>query len=462
LRVFRARAALTRRRSADWVEAQLESVANFVEGWPVMVMTVGVAIWLAVAFVRPEGAGGFLGNVLFAFFVVMSAGVAFFVVLVLHEASRMIARSVLGLLALSWVTLDGLVQTVLVIGKLLLLIPAAPLMAATRLREAWRGIFYTCPARNCSYRGLPTYVCGDCGTGNRELWPNLYGLLWHHCTHCDARLPALELLGRSRMAKRCGGCDVALTGRHAGRARERLVAIVGAPGSGKTCYLLAAAGALIGGQGGVKAEIDEPSQREEFEREWRNLRQGIPAAKTAQVLRALLLYCRRGASRFQLYLYDAPGEEFTTIQAMTRQQYLPLLEGFLLLVDPLGFDAVRAELGATGSSASLQDVVTSTLVNATLGLAPNASGKLTARCAVVISKADLEPVKRAIGEGARESCRRAIAAWGGEHAIRALEQRFESVAYFACSPLGRDVSKPVGAFRGSGLLPPLLYVLEGA
>jgi hypothetical protein len=43
-----------------------------------------------------------------------------------------------------------------------------------------------------------------------------------------------------------------------------------------------------------------------------------------------------------------------------------------------------------------------------------------------------------------------------------MEQRFEAVGYFACSPLGRPVDLHRGdAFQGYGLLDPLVYLLAG-
>ena len=59
-------------------------------------------------------------------------------------------------------------------------------------------------------------------------------------------------------------------------------------------------------------------------------------------------------------------------------------------------------------------------------------------------------------------CRQAIIDWGGQHPVRAVESRFESVEYFACSPLGRQADGGSReAFHGHGLLEPLDWVLTG-
>jgi len=288
---------------------------------------------------------------------------------------------------------------------------------------------------------------------------------------CDAKLPTLDLLGRHKLQRRCGECEIPLWGKHAGRVPERLVAIVGAPDSGKTNYLLMAVNAMANGQAHaapLRGEIDDHTQAEEVEREWQKLSRGIPADKTSEVLKALVLYVKGGLAPCQLYLYDAPGEEFTSISAMTRQQYFHLLEGIALLVDPLSFERVRAEAGAGSSEpTSLQEVVTAILGWAASGAAVGPSGKLGLRVAVVISKADLACVRRElrVEEPALASsavCRETLLRWGGRNAIHALEHRFEAVSYFACSPLGRTVEAANRQpFLGVGMVEPLAWVLTG-
>lgn len=350
-------------------------------------------------------------------------------------------------------------------SRLSLLAPLAGLVAVTRARQVWDGIFFTCPSRRCAYRGLPAYVCPSCGEAARGLWPSLYGVLEHECASCGAPMPTLDRLGRDRLERRCGGCDMPLAGRHAGRARERLVAIAGATGSGKTNYLLMAVAEAVGGAPGIRAEIDDEAQADDFCREWRNLAVGVPAPKTSEVASAFLLYATVGRERCQLYLYDAPGEEFASIGAMAAHQYFPLLEGIVLLVDPLSFPTVREREGDARASPPLSEVVTSTLVAASAGKPPGRDGKVPLRVAVVVSKADLASVRERLGDiweamPSSETCRAAIAAWGGEPALRAIEHRFHEVAYFACSPLGRPAeTNSRQPFAGRGVLEPLLWVL---
>jgi hypothetical protein len=411
---------------------------------------------------------------------------------VIRIPANVLAWIITFVVMLAWVLAYALLQTVIVLVKLQALIPLAFLFVVTRAIELWRGIFYTCPSRRCAYRGLPTYVCPQCGTGHRDLWSNLYGLFEHRCTKCDAPLPTLDLLGRNKLRRLCGGCGIPLLGRHAGRAPERLVAIAGGPGSGKTNYLLMAVNEITRGcSGGAvhwRGEIDDPAQAQSFQQVWRNLALGSPAAKTAAVGEAFLLYATaaaaarssskngamgrapallsRNGSTCQLYLYDAPGEEFTSLTSMSERYYLPLLEGFIFLVDPLSFEAARSGAGEPPAE-SFKTVVQTTLGTTLKGARPNRDGKIPMRAAVVISKADLPGVRAQIGDVRQKQipapvCRAVLERWGAGGELRSLEFRFEAVEYFACSPLGRGYDpKDRRPFQAAGVLEPLGWVLTG-
>lgn len=471
-----ARANEWRERTLDRVQERLESALWGADSDHVQRTTLQLALVCAIGAVMLVGASSETTGVAFVGLLVVSAivgallslvavlggllGTAFWLLLI---APALVYTALAG-----WLPLYFGGQLAVLAGRLSLLVPLGGFVAATRAKQAWDGIFFTCPSRSCAYRGLPAYVCPLCGESVRDLWPNLYGLFEHECPSCGEVLPTLDRGGRNGLERRCGGCDIPLMGRHAGRARERLVAIAGGTGSGKTNYLLMAVAEATTGHAALHGEIDDDAQQDDFRREWRNLTAGVPAPKTSEVANAFLLYATVGGARCQLYLYDAPGEEFASIGTMAAHQYFPLLEGIVLLVDPLGFEAVRERVG-TGAPAGtpLGDVVTSTLVAASAGKTPDRDGKIPLRVAVVISKADLEPVRELVGDvrtrairGA--SCREALVAWGAQNAVRAVEHRFREVEYFASSPLGR--SAETGArepFTGHGIVEPLVWVLEG-
>ena len=59
-----------------------------------------------------------------------------------------------------------------------------------------------------------------------------------------------------------------------------------------------------------------------------------------------------------------------------------------------------------------------------------------------------------------DRCRKALLQLGGSNPVRALEQRFERVRYFACSALGRAPDpRNTRPFRALGIAEPLLWLL---
>jgi hypothetical protein len=423
---------------------------------------VGLVLFLGVFCVLAglaliEGVSVFGGIVLFFLFMV---GLGLFLI----ARAMITCVSLAGtLLCIAWFVLN-------IFAQFLLLVPLCGLFLMTRAIQLWRGIFYTCPSRRCSYRGLPAYVCPQCGELTNKLWPSLYGLFWHYCARCGHRLPVLDLLGRGQLKRCCGrkDCHMPLLGRHAGRSPERLVAIVGGSDSGKTCYLHMAVNQIVHGNGQVlpiRGMIDDPQQERVFKEAWSRLNSGVVAArKTKEVTHAYILHARVHGRRCQLYLYDAPGEEFSSISSMSRQQYFSLIEGFILLVDPMSFVAVAGP--GAGTRTQLGTVVSSTLGTAVAGMMPGPDGRFPQRVAVVISKGDAAVVRDRIGDVRRgavsgEVCRQAICDWGGEHPVRLIEQRFAQVRCFACSSLGREAgTQSAKPFRGSGLLEPLCWILN--
>ncbi len=448
--------------------------------WITVICWLALSIWFVVEWklgkvegdALQTGVGGFFGGIFMGGFISPVVAIAAYcAVLALNGIVKLTAPIVLFVPVMAWVPVYAVWQTVIVVWKTLLLIPLSFLFVVTRMVQALKGIFHTCPNSRCAYRGLPGYVCEKCGASNPKLWPNLYGLFKHNCVQCETLLPTLDILGRNKLSRRCGNseCAVPLTGRHAGKVRERLVAIVGGVSSGKTNYLLMTVNAIIEGAGKTKqgyvGELDDPGQEEQYREEFQYLSEGVVAAKTAEIVSAFLLYIKR-PKKFQLYLYDAPGEEFASIGGMSQQHYIPLLEGIVLLVDPLCFSAVREKMGDFSEDvSSLKETVDSMLVNALARFQVTSGKKIPLRIAVVISKADMLPVQEKIGDIRQQpipssNCRQAICDWGSDMEVFKIEQRFEQVEYFACTALGRESSlQDKTPFKAAGVLEPIQWVL---
>jgi len=266
--------------------------------------------------------------------------------------------------------------------------------------------------------------------------------------------------------------------RSSGKLPVTVVGIAGGTSVGKTTMMLMATAELIARskdkQATMIAEIDTGDQRIAFDREMQRLATGMTVAPTSgSVPDAFILRVERQKSRSLLYLYDAPGEEFSHIDTFSQHQWLQRADGLMLLVDPAPLPGFIAKTGGLpnpevqASKTPLNDVVNSCIAGAEKMMARRSSEGLSVPLAVVITKADLEAVKRRVGDlsigisdGA--ACRSALWEWGAGGAMQTIEKRFSNVRYFACSALGRTPSeKNTSPFSSYGVLNPLLWILKG-
>lgn len=378
--------------------------------------------------------------------------------------------------------LYGVLLAVLAVLEFLLMIPLVLLWIGQLGYLAYWHIFYTCPSGECSYRGQPLHVCPNCGQEYPKVWPSLYGHFYHICGSCGTRLPTLDWLGRRKLVRRCGGtrpdgsaCRELLTAETGGRVPERLVAIVGGPSTGKTCYQTMLVRELTreekGNPAPITAEIDNPQDREQWDREGPLLERGEAPPKTQEgVPQAFTLLIRFKRRHYRLYLYDAAGEEYDSIRAFGRHEQIKHIDGLILLSDPFALPGFtdrleEEELPADASPAPLEEVADAT-INALNRMRGTTGGRRHhVPLAVVINKADTEPVKAELGDVAEsppdsKRCREALLEWGAGAAIRVLENNVANVRYFACSALGRDADEDDDRpFECHGVLEPLAWIL---
>jgi hypothetical protein len=355
----------------------------------------------------------------------------------------------------------------------------------------WRGVNYVCPSGRCgtviSGMRVPAHFCRSCGSVYSNLWPSLYGVLYHSCEgkggHCQERLPTLDILGRNRLSRACPrpDCGMPFVSRSAFRLPARVVAVVGGKSAGKTTMIHMAVQELLAGgaesAAPLSAQIDTPEQEKVFEDVWRGrLSRGervVPTSGSVPDAYVLQVTHREGtrARRELVYLYDAPGEQFESIDSFSEHQYLRRVCGILLLVDPASLGGFRKkargipqEMG--GSATPLGDVVgpMRTVVKKMVA-ADQASGLPVA---VVLTKADHPLVRERVGGVGSEAtdgrtCRAALCEWGADAEVADLEAMFRGVRYFACSAQGRMYSDANPApFAGQRVLEPLTWLLTGA
>jgi hypothetical protein len=345
--------------------------------------------------------------------------------------------------------------------------------------EIWRQIrwriFYTCPM--CAHRGEPLHQCPDCDAMYPRVRPNLYGHLYHLCGSCGASIPTVDWLGRSQLDRYCAGtlpdgspCMHPL--QEQGKLPEELVAIVGTQGSGKTCYRLMLVRELLRGANSNPAPISARILSEDDLRDWDAVGPELdvgtePRPTMTGVPRAMVLQMTRARRDSLLYLYDAAGEEYSTIQAFGQHRQVRHLDGFILLVDPYTLPGLQEELASRSiQSGNTLDAVTETMMKTLQRMGDAGVEAFDLRLAVVLAKADLEPVRVRIGDIAAahptsRDVRDALHAWGAEPALRNIVPSVSEVRYFACSALGREPTERRGEpFEQTGLLEPIKWILE--
>lgn len=350
-----------------------------------------------------------------------------------------------------------------------------------------RGITYECQYDDCSSRKrwhnpLPIHVC-SCGAEYADLYPNFYGIFHHVCRHSshrhgEVKLPTLDWLGRSSLRRKCAVCEREL---HpiASWGATRSVFIVGGTSAGKTVFRIQLMRRLrewAQARRGARVHMsryDETWLRERGE----YLDAGtLPDATAGTVMeaRGVGLVVPGLLRQSSLFLYDAPGEHFQTMNELANKQGLSKASGVILLVDPAAHDDRQA--GVMRGGASHSETVGGNLLDILSGVLQQSNGmRFDIPLAIVISKADClmapEPLFNRNGDRTEAAvlqrrCRDAVIQLMGPNGVHMLEAGFARVQYFACSALGR--SPEAGSVRNSpfqavAVLEPLLWLLgDGA
>jgi formylglycine-generating enzyme required for sulfatase activity len=362
---------------------------------------------------------------------------------------------------LFWALVCGIYQFIIVVLKVCALILFAIQFEISGMIQRKRGIYYVCQSHDCSYRGEPIYICPQCGAVNHLLRPNSYGLFHHKCVDCDNMLPTLAHYGKDKLEKCCGQCK-SLLSQDAGKLPVRQIWIAGDVMSGQTCYLLMAVRQILEGQSWIQGKFEDPYGLDYLNSESQGFDTGIPADKSVSESN-FLLHSKIMESECLLSLHGAPGENFYRIDGMRSIHNFDIMEGFILMVDPMPFFA--AESKERYDAGIGVDTIAENVLNRICMERHQGDKKIPMRVAVVISKADIDWVTSQIGDVREkvipsETCRQALVNWGCGKIIKAFELNFEHVQYFACSALGRESDySDRTPFQGFGVLEPLKWIL---
>lgn len=365
-----------------------------------------------------------------------------------------------------------IVATPILIVAGILIAGAWLLVGLLRLAEAarrrLRRTAYECP-RDHERFPLPVYVCPNCSAEHRQLVPGRWGIFRREC-ECEAvALPTTVLGGRQRVPQRCPSGHP-MSGL-IGYAETLRIALVAGPSAGKTTYL---AGAMLefeqmAAEKRLAVDVLEESSSA-YGEVVGGLREGRLPQKTQISGNPALVTEVQGDDRSRvLYAYDVAGENYQGSDEVRNLRFLEVPSGLVLLVDPLSIQRVAEEHASELNE--VRDAVRPSaeepirvLERTIAALAEGGANAKEIPVAVVIGKTDAFGIGKEI-EGLRQSeGERAPRAWleanGAGNFIRAVEQEFKQVRWFACSALGRvPEASDKRPFEPQGSTAPLLWLL---
>jgi hypothetical protein len=342
------------------------------------------------------------------------------------------------------------------------------LRLAEAARRRLRRTAYECP-RDHERFSLPVYVCPSCGAKHHSLVPGRWGIFRRECACEKTSLPTTVIGGRQRVPQECPSGHP-MSGL-IGYAETLRLALVAGPSAGKTTYLAAAMlelEAMAAEKRFAVNVLDESSAA--YGAVVGGLRQGKLPQKTQISGSPALVAEVQGDDRSRvLYAYDVAGEHYQGDEQVRGLRFLEVPSGLLLLVDPLSISRV-AEEHASELSAVRDAVLPSSeepirvLERTTAALAEGGVDAKEVPVAVVIGKTDAVGIGKEIEALRPQAGEKAPQAWleanGAGNFVRAVEQEFKRVHWFACSALGR-VPDPQDRrpFQPQGATAPLLWLL---
>lgn len=302
--------------------------------------------------------------------------------------------------------------------------------------------------RHCHKRvGLPVYKCPSCGAEHSGLISSVkYGPFVRKCK-CGAYLPASRFFGRNDLKAFCPhqGCGRPLLSQD---SVPITIAVLGGGSVGKShlmmdmLYLLQQQ--VLPSMGKICKVPDE--EKNKVDRLIDMFKLGQPPSITQfTAIDAICLEIHSSVSPFpqRLYLYDPPGESFTSAKSLSGYRYYEHMMGTIFVIDPFTLAGVRRDyerLGLTPSTTigalSPEESLNRWLISMEKDF-PDVVKR--AVCAVVVTKTDEASFRGITGlaTGASyECCRGFLHKYDCDNLVRTLERNFSKVEFFSISAVG--------------------------
>lgn len=334
------------------------------------------------------------------------------------------------------------------------------------------GLFRLC--KHCHAKvGLPVYECPSCHARHQHLVPSArYGVLYRRCASpgCGCRIPLTRFNGRNSLPMFCRKCNSSMS---AEDYVPLTLAFLGGPSVGKTMLFQSVVANVlqaVASRNGMNVVVgaDETAKL-------RLLRQSVsrgdmPDSTQNRAIEAFCMDLTSPASRFpfRIYLYDPPGESFSSTRDLRVHRYYDHLRCAVWVIDPFSVESVRSRFSENGElrqrvragAMSPQDCLDRWLI----GLEKEFNGLLkNAACAVAINKTDVSELTNMFGIRMGDDdaqCRAFLEKCACEDLVNRLERSFARVRFFAVSATGG-----VGegqAFSPVGLEQMICWILENS
>ncbi len=348
-----------------------------------------------------------------------------------------------------------------------------------------KGVTYRC--MNCKQNyDTPYYVCPVCNIRHMKLKPGSFGVLSRTCV-CGTKMPVVigaktkyelvgtggtstkKLLRYEDLEQECPFCRSVSS---QGLSHPISIALIGGKSAGKSTFKVAFLHDFLDEEipmGNCKAEVAFPTKELEDEYETYGLvYKGRPIRATQRgtdhdiFTYAFSLKNKVFSADRMIQLYDMPGEAFETGDVKEGWNIYSFSEGAVLLIDPYTLEKVRNEnqdelQGSTmgNSNMDMNRLITvfSDTLN-TVNMKKNGN-RFSLPIALVINKADSLKLKKQIGDEAVRTlmtkypnifsdyymtmdfaCRCFLIDHGCANFLTNLDNNFECVHFFSCSPMG--------------------------
>ena len=333
---------------------------------------------------------------------------------------------------------------------------------------------------------LPTFKCPYCENIHKDLVPSRCGIMAARCD-CGRFIASSALTGRSKIDAICPSCSTDLV---AANAEQFSIQLVGGNTSGKTAFLASFQHLYLDRTIDIEklTVYGKPQEYfDELEFMFKN-GQTQPSPFTS-VLTYSFLHKVKRTGKYNLVIYDIPGEAVLNGTYERNPRNLGFTNGIIIIIDPLTISSVRDECIKMGNKNEVDNYSTNNINELIVefsqqfsSITGHASKKqIEVPVAIVINKVDLKAVKREIGlpkikatlnanldkygndltVARDEICRNYLEKLGLNSTLNNLDGIFSNIRYFPVSAMGhlREREKK---FEPFGIIAPIAWITKEA